>query len=390
MVLSGLDHHRLVPLLFIAAIFLSFCLFTFDFTSNTPRPFPFLGSSGGHHDHVSSSNTTSEKIAYATFLSGSNDGKENLDNKYYVAVRMLGYQLMHCPETRTKRKIPFLVIVTDDVPEIRRKRLEADGAQVIPVESVPMPSWMKPLETRWSVVVTKFRLWQLTDYSRIMFLDGDTVLRENIDDIFDLESTQWQHTLATKGQQTSTELRRPSEKREILNMEELLEADFNATTLPPEPDEYLLAGNADMELHHETPARVPADFINGNLNWINGGFFMLGPSQAMFEYYVTLSHIPHSTAGDCPEQQVMSVAHKPASEGGRMPWKFVGVEWNALYANPRDAGLEDVKGTKTLHLKWWLPAERKDNLTFVEVFWSWRYRMQGFYESYDTERGISF
>lgn len=61
-----------------------------------------------------------QRLAYATFLGGEgvpegNDPHNFEDDKYFVATRVLAYQLLHAPETRTTHNIPLIVLVTPAV-----------------------------------------------------------------------------------------------------------------------------------------------------------------------------------------------------------------------------------------------------------------------------------
>ena len=121
------------------------------------------------------------KYAFATFLTGG-------DDHYFVGTRILTYQLLHAPDTRSRdRAIPFIVLVTDSVHEEDRARLRKDGAIVV-VQSSIQEEWVLPGVARWADVLTKLRFWQFTQFERICFLDGDTVLAHPLDDIFSDEA----------------------------------------------------------------------------------------------------------------------------------------------------------------------------------------------------------
>ena len=69
--------------------------------------------------------------AFATFLSATGSSaatpeKEEEDDAdiYFVAARVLAYQLLHAPETRTTERTPFIVLVTPDVSQPKRDRLD--------------------------------------------------------------------------------------------------------------------------------------------------------------------------------------------------------------------------------------------------------------------------
>lgn len=120
---------------------------------------------------------TKSKYAFATFLTGG-------DDHYFVGTRILAYQLLHAHDTRSKdHEIPFIVLVTDSVNEEDRARLRKDGAIVV-VQDAIREEWVLPGVDRWADVLTKLRFWQLTQFERICFLDGDTVLAHSLDDIF--------------------------------------------------------------------------------------------------------------------------------------------------------------------------------------------------------------
>ena len=77
-----------------------------------------------------------ERLAYVTWLSSTVSGpdKDDFSEGYFVATRILVYQLLHAPKTRTNKSIDVIVVVTPDVSESRRERLRKDGAVVQPIE----------------------------------------------------------------------------------------------------------------------------------------------------------------------------------------------------------------------------------------------------------------
>jgi alpha-N-acetylglucosamine transferase len=70
--------------------------------------------------------TIDSKYAYATFLASDGVDSTNSsinDDKYFVATRILAYQLLHAPETKTNHDYPFIVLVNKGVSEAKRDRL---------------------------------------------------------------------------------------------------------------------------------------------------------------------------------------------------------------------------------------------------------------------------
>lgn len=87
--------------------------------------------------------TIETKYAYATFLandSGDRDSEDISQDKYFVATRILAYQLLHAPETRSNSSYPFIVLVNKDVSEAKRERLRQDGCIVWEPEPID-PKW---------------------------------------------------------------------------------------------------------------------------------------------------------------------------------------------------------------------------------------------------------
>jgi hypothetical protein len=59
-----------------------------------------------------------------------------------------------------------------------------DGAIVWEPEHIA-PKWIAPGEKRWGAVLQKLRVVELTQFERICFIDGDTVLTGPMDDVFE-------------------------------------------------------------------------------------------------------------------------------------------------------------------------------------------------------------
>lgn len=300
--------------------------------------------------------TTKSKYAFATLLaSDANhpDDQDNLHDDYFIATRLLGYQLLHAPETRSKDNIPFIVLATKGVSEKKRDRLRSDGAIVLSVETVTKPSWIEAGASNWEEVFDKLRLWELTQFDRICFLDGDTVLNPPLDGIFSDPAVASQQTLS-----------RPDK----------LKADEG-----PLPTSYVFAGQPEMNVaHHYPPSDLAEAHDYPNKNYLNAGFFVMQPSLSILNHYLTLMTLPNRFPPKFPEQNLLNYAHRREGEGGSMPWKAVSPEWNLHYPT-----VEDLKGgVASLHEKWWAPVDEG----LGPYLKSWRWRMEGFYEAVDELR----
>lgn len=257
------------------------------------------------------------RYAFATILTGEDATETDIKDPYFTAVRLLAYQLLRSPHTKSSSDIPFLVLVTEEVPQRQRDILSRDGAIVVPVEGFSR-DWIHPKWERWKSVLAKLNLWKLTEYEKITFLDADSVIFEPIDGIFTERATM-------------TQITRPSSA--ALN------------TPGPVPDSYMMAGMHDLWVEVALPP-VPGSEFYAKDNYMNAGFFVLAPSEAMFKYYSFLLDQPGLFDPAYPEQNLLNYAHRV---DGRMPWQDIGPLWSQKgssfeHYDPR---------LKSLHQKWW-------------------------------------
>ncbi|TKA79752.1 hypothetical protein B0A49_00566 [Cryomyces minteri] len=301
-----------------------------------------LHTTGGHKPDPEA------KYAFATFLAGTTQDPSDTDwnhDHYFLATRILAYQLLHCPETRSKSNIPFVVLVTRDVPEAKRARLTKDGATVVEAEYLH-EDWIVTETSTWQDVMTKLRLWELTQYERIAFLDGDTILTRPLDGLFDDPAVRLMDT----GNETA----------HVRDDED------------PLPPAYSFAGVPEMKRVHGYPP-TDANHDYPNINYLNAGFFVFRPSADILAYYASVMKVPNRFNPMFPEQNLLNYAHR---REGNMPWTMLGNEWNIHYPTVEDL----LGGVASLHEKWWAPVH--DELRpFMD---SWRWRMEGFFEARDA------
>ena len=283
--------------------------------------------------------------AYATFLSGTVSGDpEDMEDHYFVATRILAYQLLHEPSTRTNRSMPFIVLVTDDIPEIKRERLRLDGATVIPMPYLrPANDWIHGEIPEWDDVMTKLRAWDLTQYSRILFLDGDTILSRRLDELFDDPACQ------------------------------MRQVETNGSWLLDEgtqPQEYVLASIPETNPVHSFPPTIE----NGGFkdpDYFNAGFFLFSPSKAVLDHYKAVMELENRYDPRYPEQNLLNYAHR---RNGTMPWQEMNNSWNIRFPQLEDVIDGDIA---SVHDKWW-HAHMDPRLD--DVYQSIRWSMEGFYE----------
>ncbi|PHU00407.1 UDP-glucuronate:xylan alpha-glucuronosyltransferase 1 [Capsicum chinense] len=76
----------------------------------------------------------------------------------------------------------LVILVDDSIGEYHRSGLEAAGWQVRTIQRIRNPKAEKDAYNEWNY--SKFRLWQLTDYDKIIFIDADLLILRNIDILF--------------------------------------------------------------------------------------------------------------------------------------------------------------------------------------------------------------
>ncbi|XP_012084144.1 galactinol synthase 2 isoform X2 [Jatropha curcas] len=115
----------------------------------------------------------SQSKAYITFLAGNGD--------YVKGVVGLAKGLR-----KTKTAYPLVVAVLPDVPEEHRQILESQGCIIREIEPVYPPENQTQFAMAYYVInYSKLRIWEFVEYEKMIYLDGDIQVFENIDHLFD-------------------------------------------------------------------------------------------------------------------------------------------------------------------------------------------------------------
>jgi len=285
--------------------------------------------------------SNSSRFAIATFLG--EDTLHEAEDFYFIGARILAYQLLHANTTRSSRPIPFLVLINQAVTQDKRDRLTKDGAQVVLAEEVPTAWWIRGGEKRWKDVMTKIRLFEMTDYDRILFIDADTLLTRQIDGVFE-----------------ETMVREPSRTRfekggkAVRGDEDLL------------PAEYIFASRSDNAFGGKRNHPFPPKTTNS----LSAGFFLLAPSQEMYSYLMSVTKHFWRFSPRTPEQSLMNYAFR---REGAMPWLEVDYRWTATWPNLKDAEV----GVASLHEKFWKSGPKELRLLWRDR----REEMEAYYNS---------
>ncbi|GMN22661.1 hypothetical protein TIFTF001_040315 [Ficus carica] len=107
--------------------------------------------------------------AYATLLYG---------NEFLLGARVLGKSLRNTGTTKD-----MVALVSNGVSAYARELLQADGWIVTKVDLVANPNRGVKPRRLWGVY-TKLRIFNMTDYKKVVYLDADTVVVKNIEKMF--------------------------------------------------------------------------------------------------------------------------------------------------------------------------------------------------------------
>jgi alpha-N-acetylglucosamine transferase len=280
------------------------------------------------------------KNAFCVFLAEPNEAiKEGEEDYYYMGTRMLIYQLLHDPETKTNTSIPFIVLVTAEVPQSKRDQLTHDGATVLQVEEIQF-DWIKPGRPRWKHVMDKLHVFELIQFEKILLLDSDIVVTKRLDNLFDEVEA---NVLPNLGD--------PSKVR-----------DDEA----PQPFQYLMAGNSG-------PSKIDHPYPSPRGDRLNAGFVLFKPSLEIYQYYMSVAAIEGRFPGGSPEQDLWNYAHR---RDGNMPWIQINPDWTVNTPIYNDY----EHGVATFHEKYWGCARDRK---LRDVLLKSRWKMEGFFNSYD-------
>jgi len=76
----------------------------------------------------------------------------------------------------------LVILVDETISDHHRKGLESAGWKVRIIERIRNPKAERDAYNEWNY--SKFRLWQLTDYDKVIFIDADLLILRNIDFLF--------------------------------------------------------------------------------------------------------------------------------------------------------------------------------------------------------------
>lgn len=88
---------------------------------------------------------------------------------------------------KTNTSYPLVVAVLPDVPDDHRRILRSQGCVVREIEPVYPPESQTKFSMAYYVInYSKLRIWEFEEYEKMVYLDGDIQVFDNIDHLFDL------------------------------------------------------------------------------------------------------------------------------------------------------------------------------------------------------------
>ncbi|VFQ84957.1 unnamed protein product [Cuscuta campestris] len=110
----------------------------------------------------------SSKEAYVTLLYG---------DEFLLGVRVLGKSIRDTGTTKD-----MVALVSDGVSSYAKQLLQADGWIVEEISLLANPNQVRP--TRFWGVYTKLKIFNMTNYKKVVYLDADTIVVKSIEDLF--------------------------------------------------------------------------------------------------------------------------------------------------------------------------------------------------------------
>ncbi|ESW15943.1 hypothetical protein PHAVU_007G116100 [Phaseolus vulgaris] len=107
-------------------------------------------------------------VAYVTLLYG---------DEFLLGIRVLGKSIRDTGSNKD-----MVVLVSDGVSDYANNVLKADGWIIEKISLLANPNQVRP--TRFWGVYTKLKIFNMTDYKKVVYLDADTIVVKNIEDLF--------------------------------------------------------------------------------------------------------------------------------------------------------------------------------------------------------------
>ena len=270
---------------------------------------------------------------YVTLLAPStpHPWDEGRVDAYWETATIMAHRLLHHRETKDPLGRGFIVLATHDVKPKQIKILRDLGADVKVVDSLPPPSNVNTTSMRpkWKDQFTKLLMWNMTEYTRIVYIDADSMIIKPISELFDV---------------------------------------LPARTLDDE--EWLFASVYDatpMKGWNRIAANLPE--LGPDDKWgsseFSAGQFLLMPTRAQSDYIFSIyNNPPHGT--DFTETMEQSLLRYAYRDEGPYPWIRLSQIYNTQW--PRSG---DMAESKIIHEKSWTGGPNHLHDLMAEWYRGW-------------------
>ncbi|MXP48614.1 glycosyltransferase family 8 protein [Pantoea sp. Eser] len=102
---------------------------------------------------------------------------------------LVGVKALHHSLKQSNSQWPLVVMTTSAISAEDCQALQAEGCVIAPVEPIYPRADLDQhyASAQFGEVWTKLRAWQLTNYQRVVFLDADMLVLQNMDELFTLD-----------------------------------------------------------------------------------------------------------------------------------------------------------------------------------------------------------
>lgn len=106
-----------------------------------------------------------------------------INDEFAMGVEVMLYSLRE----HSKIRRAHVVLVAPDVSELKRRSLKAVADHIIEVEPIAMPARQESSHVpMWEKVgYTSLRVWGLTQYKKVVYIDADALIIDCVDELFD-------------------------------------------------------------------------------------------------------------------------------------------------------------------------------------------------------------
>ena len=104
---------------------------------------------------------------------------------------LMGVRTLRASLEKSGSDYPLVVIVTDGIDAESRQLLAGEGCLLRDAEPIRPGSNLQGhyANARFAEVWTKLAAWRLTEFERVVFLDADMLVTQNMDELFSMELT---------------------------------------------------------------------------------------------------------------------------------------------------------------------------------------------------------